>query len=258
MAPPSGDKALVVVDIQTDFCPGGALPVKDGDKIIPAVNELVRAFEGAGLPVFFTRDWHPKNHVSFKAYGGPWPPHCVRNTPGAGFHRSLAVPKEAEVIDKGTLQAEDAYSGFQGTDLEERLRGHNLSQILRRGVGDRLLRQEHRRRRDDQGLRDLRDNRLREGRQPQTAGLCHRPEGHALARGHADDERPPPKESEQARGRPSSPRRGHERPGTSLTGGGRSPASPSRQLEAPAHPRPTRSRVASRWAAPRSQGSSGC
>jgi nicotinamidase/pyrazinamidase len=127
-------RALIIVDVQRDFCPGGALPVADGDKIIPAVNELTDAFERAGLPVFFTRDWHPKNHASFKASGGPWPPHCVQNTPGAKFHPSLAVPPHAEVIDKGTLQAEDAYSGFQGTDLARKLRGLGVTQICVAGL----------------------------------------------------------------------------------------------------------------------------
>ena len=126
--------ALIVVDIQRDFCPGGALPVADGDKIIPAVNELVRAFEKAGLPVFFTRDWHPRNHVSFKSNGGPWPPHCVQNTPGASFHQSLAVPAGAEVIDKGTLQSEDAYSGFQGTDLARKLHNFGVKRIYVAGL----------------------------------------------------------------------------------------------------------------------------
>ncbi len=127
-------QALIVVDIQRDFCPGGALPVTGGDKIIPAVNELVRAFVKAGLPVFFTRDWHPRNHASFKAYGGPWPPHCIQNTQGASFHPSLAIPREAGVIDKGTLQAEDAYSGFQGTDMAHKLRDLHVKQIYVAGL----------------------------------------------------------------------------------------------------------------------------
>jgi len=127
-------RALIVVDVQSDFCPGGALPVTDGDKIIPAVNELVSAFENAGLPIFFTRDWHAGNHISFKANGGPWPPHCVQNTPGAGFHPSLAVPADAAVIDKGTLQAEDAYSGFQGTDLARRLQRLHVKEIYVAGL----------------------------------------------------------------------------------------------------------------------------
>jgi nicotinamidase/pyrazinamidase len=127
-------RALIVVDIQRDFCPGGALPVADGDKIIPTVNELVRAFEKAGLPIFFTRDWHPRNHVSFKDNGGPWPPHCIRNTPGASFHPSLRIPDDAEVIDKGTLQAEDAYSGFQGTDLARKLHDLYVKRIYVAGL----------------------------------------------------------------------------------------------------------------------------
>ena len=127
-------RALIVVDVQRDFCPGGALPVRDGDKIIPAVNDLIRAFEDAGLPVFFTRDWHPRNHISFKANGGPWPPHCVQNTPGASFHPALAVPPDAKVIDKGTLQAEDAYSGFQGTDLSRQLNDLRVTQIFVGGL----------------------------------------------------------------------------------------------------------------------------
>jgi nicotinamidase/pyrazinamidase len=127
-------RALIVVDIQRDFCPGGALPVTDGDKIISAVNQLVRAFEKAGLPIFFTRDWHPRNHVSFRDNGGPWPPHCVQNTPGASFHPLLAIPADAEVIDKGILQAEDAYSGFQGTDLARKLHGLHVKQIYVAGL----------------------------------------------------------------------------------------------------------------------------
>ncbi len=115
-------RALIVVDIQRDFCPGGALAVAEADKIIPAVNGLVKAFKDAGLPIFFTRDWHPKDHISFRANGGPWPPHCIQNTPGASFHPSLEIPADAQVIDKGMLRAEDAYSGFQGTDLARRLR----------------------------------------------------------------------------------------------------------------------------------------
>lgn len=124
-----GKRALIVVDIQRDFCPGGSLPVTNGDKIIPAVNRLVDRFEKAGLPIFFTRDWHPSNHISFRANGGPWPPHCVQGTPGANFHPLLAIPKDAQVIDKGTMQAEDAYSGFQGTQLAQKLRGLRVNEI---------------------------------------------------------------------------------------------------------------------------------
>ena len=74
--------ALIVVDMQRDFMPGGALPVPEGDKIIPRLNQYTRLFSSLGLPVFFTRDWHPPDHISFKEQGGVWPPHCVQNTEG--------------------------------------------------------------------------------------------------------------------------------------------------------------------------------
>jgi nicotinamidase/pyrazinamidase len=121
--------ALIVVDVQRDFCPGGSLPVRDGDSIIPAVNDLVRAFSEKALPVFYTRDWHPKHHCSFKERGGPWPPHCVQGTRGAAFHPSLLVAKGSEVISKATSPDEDAYSGFQGTDLEGRLRDLRVDRV---------------------------------------------------------------------------------------------------------------------------------
>jgi nicotinamidase/pyrazinamidase len=126
--------ALIIIDIQVDFCPGGALEVRDGDSIVPAVNGLVAAFKKKALPVFYTRDWHPKDHCSFKQYGGPWPPHCVQGTPGADFHPSLLVAKGSEVISKGTSPAEDAYSGFQGTDLDERLRRDHVERIYVAGL----------------------------------------------------------------------------------------------------------------------------
>ncbi len=114
--------ALVVVDFQRDFCDGGALAVRGADELLQPLNLLVRAFERARQPVFFTRDWHPPNHCSFRNYGGAWPPHCVVGTPGAQFHPLLEVPKDAFVISKATSADKDAYSGFQGTDLGRRLR----------------------------------------------------------------------------------------------------------------------------------------
>jgi nicotinamidase/pyrazinamidase len=112
----TGNKALVVVDLQSDFCPGGALPAEGGDKIV--------------TPIMFTRDWHPKGHSSFKAQNGQWPPHCVQHTPGAEFHPSLRVPANAIVISKATRKEEDAYSGFQGTDLAERLRRVGVKELF--------------------------------------------------------------------------------------------------------------------------------
>ena len=119
--------ALVVVDIQVDFCPGGALSVPDGDKIVPVLNEYIRQFAAARAPMIFTRDWHPPNHSSFKEQGGPWPPHCIQNTEGAKFHPSLIIPPEAQIVSKAS-QRDEAYSFFQGTDLAEKL--HRRIQTL--------------------------------------------------------------------------------------------------------------------------------
>jgi len=119
--------ALVVVDVQVDFCPGGALSVPEGDKIVPVLNEYIRQFAAARAPIIFTRDWHPPNHSSFKSQGGPWPPHCIQNTEGAKFHPSLIIPPEAQIVSKAS-QRDEAYSFFQGTDLAEKL--HRRIQTL--------------------------------------------------------------------------------------------------------------------------------
>jgi len=130
----SGEKALVVVDVQNDFCPGGSLAVKQGDIIIQSINELVSGFEDARLPTVFTRDWHPANHCSFVTRGGQWPPHCVRGTFGARFHPSLKIPPKAIIISKGTKSDSDAYSGFQGTDLADRLRSAGARELFVSGL----------------------------------------------------------------------------------------------------------------------------
>jgi len=126
-------RALIVVDFQKDFCPGGALPVKNADTIVEPTNRLISKFLDEGSPVFFTRDWHPRDHCSFRP-DGPWPPHCVKNTPGAGFHPSLIVPKGAPIISKATTKNSDAYSGFEGTDLAERLRNARVGEVYVAGL----------------------------------------------------------------------------------------------------------------------------
>jgi len=113
--------ALVVVDVQKDFCPGGALPVPQGDTVVPALNEYIKHFQAAGAPIIFTRDWHPPDHLSFKAQGGPWPPHCIQNTEGAKFHPALLIPVDAEIVSKAETR-DEAYSFFQGSDLADKLR----------------------------------------------------------------------------------------------------------------------------------------
>jgi len=127
-------KALLVVDVQRDFCPGGAVAVKGGDEVVPKLNKVIEAFAAGSLPVFFSRDWHPPNHISFKANGGIWPPHCVKGTLGAGFHPKLEIPQEAVVVSKGTIAGSEAYSAFQGTDLEKRLRTIGVEEIFVGGI----------------------------------------------------------------------------------------------------------------------------
>jgi nicotinamidase/pyrazinamidase len=126
--------ALVVVDVQMDFCPGGALAVRHGDQVVPRLNGIIRTFEESGLPIFFTRDWHPLDHVSFRSKKGPWPPHCVQGSAGANFHPELDVPHDAEIISKGDRPSEEAYSGFQGTDLEARLKRLGVDELFVGGL----------------------------------------------------------------------------------------------------------------------------
>lgn len=114
--------ALILVDVQNDFLPGGSLAVPDGTAVIPVLNEYIRQFTSRGLGIYATRDWHPEEHCSFVQQGGPWPPHCIAGSEGAAFSQDLALPPETVVISKATRQERDAYSGFQDTDLAERCR----------------------------------------------------------------------------------------------------------------------------------------
>lgn len=125
---------LIVVDVQNDFCPGGALPVDKGDQIIPRLNRVIDAFERSEFPLFFTRDWHPRDHISFEKQGGPWPPHCVQGTFGAEFRQDLRVPPNATVISKGKEPLVEAYSGFQGTGLETTLKDAGVTQVFIGGL----------------------------------------------------------------------------------------------------------------------------
>lgn len=102
--------------------------------MVPRLNEVIRAFEGAKLPILLTRDWHPPNHISFKARGGPWPPHCVRGTKGAEFHPDLTIPQDATIISKGDRPDAEAYSGFQGTNLGAQLLARGVKEIIIGGL----------------------------------------------------------------------------------------------------------------------------
>jgi len=126
--------ALIIVDVQNDFCPGGALAVPQGNEVVPILNRYIRIFEEKSAPVFATRDWHPQRHCSFKNQGGTWPPHCIQHTQGAAFHPELLLPKGCEIISKGDASDKDAYSGFQDTDLGRLLREKNIEQVFIGGL----------------------------------------------------------------------------------------------------------------------------
>jgi nicotinamidase/pyrazinamidase len=107
--------ALIVVDVQNDFCPGGSLPVPQGDEVVPVMNRYVQQATESGMAVFASRDWHPRETRHFAEFGGPWPVHCVQNTPGAEFHPQLLVPPEAQIVTTGTSVDDAGYSAFEGT-----------------------------------------------------------------------------------------------------------------------------------------------
>ena len=119
--------ALIIVDVQNDFCPGGALAVSGGDEVVAVLNRVIERFAEAGLPIFATRDWHPKKTSHFKTHGGLWPAHCVQGTKGAEFHAELKLGNDAVVVSKGMAPDEDSYSGFQATDAS----GTPLAELLR-------------------------------------------------------------------------------------------------------------------------------
>ncbi len=131
--PRDGD-ALIIVDVQNDFLPGGSLAVTDGDAVIPVLNSYIDMFAKDRLPVVATRDWHTPDHCSFVAQDGPWPPHCVAATRGALFSEHLALPERAIIVSKADHQDKDAYSGFEGTDLARHLRELNVRRLFIGGL----------------------------------------------------------------------------------------------------------------------------
>ncbi len=133
LTPQPGD-ALIVVDVQRDFLPGGALGVPEGDAVVPVINRCVARFQAAGLPVVASRDWHPQGHCSFAEQGGPWPPHCVAGTPGAELADALELPADCLLVSKATTEEKDAYSAFEGTDLAERLRDLGVTRVFVGGL----------------------------------------------------------------------------------------------------------------------------
>jgi nicotinamidase/pyrazinamidase len=121
--------ALVIVDVQNDFCPGGALPIENGDQVVHVLNRWIEEAKLAGAMIVASRDWHPPDHVSFHAQGGPWPAHCIQGTRGAAFHPELHLPPDAPIVSKGMSRDRDNYSAFQDTGLTEMLRRRGVQRV---------------------------------------------------------------------------------------------------------------------------------
>jgi len=134
-----GKDALLIIDVQNDFCPGGALAVADGDQVVPALNRYIEKFRQRKLPILATRDWHPAKTRHFKAFGGLWPPHCIQGSKGAEFRSDLQLPSDAVVVSAGMSPDEEGYSGFEGRDdrgvaLADLLRGLGVARIYVGGL----------------------------------------------------------------------------------------------------------------------------
>jgi nicotinamidase/pyrazinamidase len=121
--------ALIIVDLQNDFLPGGSLGVPRGDEVVAPIQQLIDLYQTHGLPIVASRDWHPEGHCSFTAQGGPWPIHCVAGSHGAAFSAALPLEQVATVISKATTVEKDAYSAFNGTDLAEQLRARGVQRV---------------------------------------------------------------------------------------------------------------------------------
>ena len=131
--------AVLVIDVQRDFCPGGALAVPGGDRVVPVLNQVLRAAQARRLAVYATRDWHPRHSSHFVAGGGPWPPHCVAGSPGAKFHPDLRLPEDAQIVSTGVEATSDGYSAFDGclgdgTALADDLRRRGITRLVAGGL----------------------------------------------------------------------------------------------------------------------------
>ena len=126
--------ALIIVDVQNDFCPGGSLAVASGDAVARKMTDAARTFAERGAKVFATQDWHPAGHSSFAAQGGQWPDHCVQGTRGAEFHPELQLPDSVGVVRKGASPHADAYSGFIDSDLDAQLKAKGVNRVYIGGL----------------------------------------------------------------------------------------------------------------------------
>jgi nicotinamidase/pyrazinamidase len=134
LLPLTSEDALLVIDLQVDFLPGGKLGVPNGHAVLGPINRLLSLFDRKGLPIYASRDWHPENHCSFAERGGPWPPHCVAGTPGAAFSGQLGLPAGAIVVSKADTADVDAYSAFNGTSLAAQLRARGVRRVVVSGL----------------------------------------------------------------------------------------------------------------------------
>jgi nicotinamidase/pyrazinamidase len=126
--------ALIIVDVQKDFCPGGLLPVPQGDQVVPVINRWINHAHAAGTPVVASRDWHPKRHLSFESEGGTWPEHCLQDTDGASFHPDLQLPDDVIKVSKGVRFDKDQYSVFDDTGLGDFLRRYQVHRLWMAGL----------------------------------------------------------------------------------------------------------------------------
>lgn len=132
----ANEDALIIVDVQNDFCPGGALPISDGDAVIPVLNRWMKKAHSAGVAIYASRDWHPVKHVSFVESGGPWPPHCIQDNVGAAFHPALRLPTDVILVTKGTRLDHDQNSAFDETGLGDRLRRNRIRRVWIGGLAE--------------------------------------------------------------------------------------------------------------------------
>jgi len=125
----SSKDALIVVDVQRDFCSGGALTVEGGEEVVPVLNRWIEAARVSDAVVVASRDWHPPGHVSFKEQGGDWPPHCLQKSEGAELHSSLMLPEQTLIVSKGEDPSRDQYSAFDDTGLAEKLKDRGIRRL---------------------------------------------------------------------------------------------------------------------------------
>ena len=121
--------ALIIVDLQNDFLPGGSLGVPQGDEVVAPIQQLIDLYQSHGLPIYASRDWHPEGHCSFTAQGGPWPVHCIAGSSGAAFSSAIDLEQVSTVISKATTVEKDAYSAFNGTSLGEQMRARGIERV---------------------------------------------------------------------------------------------------------------------------------